>query len=118
MSTTATQGKKSTKDLAHRAKSTASSKTERADKKTDAAVIKAITDRKDLKYHYPEDATTKETRKAFRTKARAALKRHTKDLKAAKKAGEQSKIDAEMKAFEKFAKATYADPESVLPRAN
>lgn len=96
-------GKVSPEVLAQVAKT---AKTAKADAATDAAVIKKITDRKDLKYIYPADCTTLSARKAFRTQARAALKRLQKALKVATNSNEQAKIAAAQKELDAFKKQT------------
>ena len=74
-------------------------------------VAAQITEKKDLKYIYPEDATVGKTkeeiiakRKKFRQKVRLTLKRLSKELKRAKKAGDEKEVRRAEKALNSFKK--------------
>lgn len=69
-------------------------------------VHRAITDKKDLKYIYPEDATDIASRKQFRTKVRREKKRLEKQLLQAKKGKlEDVTVEQAEKELNKFLKA-------------
>lgn len=102
MSTTAIKVKKSSKgDVNTKAKK---EKQASADKATAAAVIKKITEKKELLYKYPEDVDTLEKRKIYRAKVRRGLDKLLKTLKMATKGKIETKpeeIEKQINAFKK-----------------
>jgi hypothetical protein len=77
----------------------------KVDKANTTALVKKITDKKNLVYKYPEDCDTIEKRKAFRTKARKTLTKLEKNLNLAKKGKlegiTEAKVEKELTTFKK-----------------
>ena len=69
-----------------------------------AVITKKITDKKDLKYIYPEDCIDLPSRKAFRTRVRAKLEQLTRKVKMVEKGkieGDLTKVQKEVEAYRK-----------------
>ena len=82
-----------------------SAKKAKTDKATATAVVKKITDRKDLTYNYPKEADSLEKRKAFRAKCRKKVKSLEKNLRLITKGKREGKVkDAEKELAEFKAK--------------
>ena len=74
----------------------------KADKASAAAVVRRITDKKDLTYIYPKDADTLEKRKAFRAKTRKKIKSLEKDIKLKSKGKREGSVKEAEKALAAF----------------
>ena len=82
-------------------------KTEKADEATKAAVVKKITEKKDLTYKYPTDCDDLNKRKQFRAKARKALEKLEKNVRLCTKGKIEGKVETFEAELAAFKKATY-----------
>jgi len=87
-------------------------KDRKLDESTAQETVKKAIAKKELKYIYPEDCKTGADKKAFRTKARAALKTWKKDIKKLEIAkAPASEIEAKQKEFRKWKRGIYTKQE-------
>lgn len=87
------------------------------DKKTAIAVVKSITEVKDLKYIYPADVDSLDKRKKFRAEVRrkiAAQEKEIAKLAASDLPEDQKLLESKSKAYDKYAKTVYVNPKKAL----
>jgi hypothetical protein len=97
-------------------KITGKAKDKKLDDKTAAVTAKEITDKKDLKYIYPKDATDLEKRKKFRTQCRAKMNSFKKlvlKLEASELPEDKILLEEKYKEADAFAKSVYQNPEAL-----
>jgi hypothetical protein len=105
--------KKATKGQIEELSKKVKSKKEQSDAASTEAVVKKITEKKDLKYKYPKEVDSLDERKKFRHTVRRKINAFLKELKlvkAGKREGDFEKIEKEFNAFKN---QVLANPESV-----
>lgn len=78
------------------------------DQTSKAAIMKKITEKKDLKYIYPADCTNLADRKKFRHSVRQSLKQYTKKLHQIKKGKIEGNLEKATKEFNTYRKSVLA----------
>lgn len=115
---TSSKGEKSTRNLADVVDSATSkvksSKGEKSRNRADAAnkgeVVRAITDKKDLKYHYPEDVTTLGGRKKFRASTRGKISTMLDNIEKVKKKKKEGNLRQMIKDYNAFENVVHVTP--------
>lgn len=87
-----------------------SNKEKRADKQNKAEVVKKITDKKDLKYHYPVECTTLSDRKKFRATTRKKIESFLKNIKSIEKGKKEGNLRSFIKEYNEFEKLVHVEP--------
>lgn len=83
-------------------------------KATDKVAIRKITEKKDLKYSYPEDCNTLHDRSLFRTNVRRKLERMKRKINRAVDAGAtKTEINRLKRKYNKFVSEVHVDPEKL-----